>query len=386
MNGFYPEGEFVGALGSYPVMNNLENLIPNSSLCADTVIASSNSIVGLQTKTTINSNNIVYLQATSNLIGSETSNTNISNINTNGEIRFLNKITGTANYTTKIDSNGEIFYYHKLNTITYPLKAEGWYNIHTGIAQAEMDIKGLQFSTANNEAAIGLLQTATAPFSSATIASIATSAGTGAAALGLATVAYNQVQTKNPIITWNAPLLYNTQTNTASFNPNFKLITSYSSPLNSNISTCNLSIDNIEVVSTIATLNKNGSTVQPTLVSGSTYQYIYDQSGTITFNVDTPITRDDTAVNSVITTTTSTLLANTPLTITIPPLSYYISTFNFISGGLYDSTPIVNFSGGGTGSTQAVGAALFAPSPLGYIHLYAPTPIYNDGALPYFTL
>ena len=37
----------------------------------------------------------------------------------------------------------------------------------------------------------------------------------------------------------------------------------------------NLLINNIEVVSTIATLTKNGSTVNPTLVSGNTYQYIY---------------------------------------------------------------------------------------------------------------
>ena len=65
-----------GCICHYPVMNNLENLMPSLSLCVDTVIASSNSIVGLQTKTTINSKNIVALQATSNLIGSETSNKN----------------------------------------------------------------------------------------------------------------------------------------------------------------------------------------------------------------------------------------------------------------------------------------------------------------------
>ena len=57
-------------------------------------------------------------------------------------------------------------------------------------------------------------------------------------------------------------------------------------------------INNIEVASTIATISKNGITMNPTLVSGNTYQYIYYQSGTITFNVDTQITLIDTQVNS----------------------------------------------------------------------------------------
>ena len=196
MNGFYPEGEFVGALDSYPVMNNLKNLIPNSSLCVDT------------------------------------------------EDRFI----------------------------------------------------GDELSIANLHAQVGAFNTAL----NATIAGIVGSTG-GTGALGL--LAYNQVQTKNDVINRTAPLLYSTETDTASFDSTYKQCKSYSLPLNYD-NNKNLSIDNIEVVSTIATIIKNGSTVNPTAVSGNTYQYIYDQSGIITFNVDTPITRIDTQANSASTTTT----------------------------------------------------------------------------------
>ena len=206
----------------------------------------------------------------------------------------------------------------------------------------------------------------------------ATIGGTGALAL----LAYNQVQTKNDIINWTAPLWYNTETDTASFDSSYKLCKSYSLPLNYEDHN-NLSINNIEVVSTIATIIKNGSTVNPILVSGNTYQYIYDQSGTITFNVDTPITQIDTQANSATTTTTPIILANSPLTITVSPPSDYISSFNLVSGGSYTTTPLITFSGGGGGSTQAVGVPIFVPTSIYYIFITSEiAPLYYTNMKP----
>ena len=281
--------DFVGATGFNPVMNDIETI--------------NNNITTLNTSTANNFNSITTLQdytgIVKNLIGTSLGDTQISNIIPNKEIRFINDATGRDGYKTKIDSNGKICYYHTTDVL-FPNKPQGWYNIHNGLATIERDFLGFQVNTENrfvaDELSMTNLQTQMGAYDLAQNATIASIVGGTGGAGALALLAYNQVQTKNPIITWTAPLLYNTSTNTASFDSSYKLCKSYSLPLNYDNNN-NLSINNIEVVSTIATLTKNGSTVNPTLVSGNTYQYIYNQSGTITFNVDTPITLIDTQAN-----------------------------------------------------------------------------------------
>ena len=202
--------DFVGATGLNPVMNNIEII--------------NNNITTLNTSTANNLNSITTLQdytgVVKNLIGTSLGNTEISNIIPNKEIRFLNDITGRDNYKTKIGINGEIYYYHTTDVL-FPNKPQGWYNIHSGLATIERDFGVFQINTENrfisDELAITNLQTQMGAYDLAQNASIASIVGGTGGAGALALLAYNQVQTKNPIITWTAPLLYNTTTNTASF-------------------------------------------------------------------------------------------------------------------------------------------------------------------------
>jgi len=99
--------DFVGATGLNPVMNNIEII--------------NNNITTLNTSTANNLNSITTLQdytgVVKNLIGTSLENTQISNIIPNGEIRFLNDEAGRDGYKTKIDSNGEICYFHTTNVL-----------------------------------------------------------------------------------------------------------------------------------------------------------------------------------------------------------------------------------------------------------------------------
>ena len=101
--------DFVGATGVNPVMNNIE-IINNNITTLNTAQANNlNSITTLQD----------YTGVVKNLIGTSLGNTQISNIIPNGEIRFLNDETGRDGYKTKIDSNGEICYFHNTNVLIF---------------------------------------------------------------------------------------------------------------------------------------------------------------------------------------------------------------------------------------------------------------------------
>ena len=51
------------------------------------------------------------------MIGTKEGNTQITNIIPSGEIEFINDATGIDEYKTKIDSNGEICYYHNTDVL-----------------------------------------------------------------------------------------------------------------------------------------------------------------------------------------------------------------------------------------------------------------------------
>ena len=177
---------------------NCDNVIINNSLNVGNILNELHNII-----TYDSSANIIYFYAS----------------NDNDEILFhtylsnylYNSFITVSKYLTKIDKYGKINVFHQQD-VTLPTRGEGWWVIHDELVSLQRDAIGLRFDVTNLQASsslqggyitsqgisIGNLQSGLIATTS-----IASSALTLATTLAI---------TKNNIITWTDPFLYNNDT------------------------------------------------------------------------------------------------------------------------------------------------------------------------------
>ena len=196
--------------------NGLEDIEANDINCDNVIINNSLNVSNLNVGNILyDLNNIIKYDSSSNIIYIYASNENEEILfNSYLGTYLYNSFVIPSKYLTKIDKYGKINVFHAQD-ITLPTRGEGWWIIHDELAQSQRDAIGLRFDVTNLQAVASLqggsLTSQGASILNLQIALAATdlilSATTGTATAGLALAT-----TKNNIITWSNPFLYNNDT------------------------------------------------------------------------------------------------------------------------------------------------------------------------------
>ncbi len=193
---------------NYLSCNGLEDIEANDINCDNVIINNSLNVGNILNEL----HNIITYDSSANIIYFYASNDNDEILFHTYLSNYLyNSFITVSKYLTKIDKYGKINVFHQQD-VTLPTRGEGWWVIHDELVSLQRDGIGLRFDVTNLQASSSL-QSAYITSQGISIGNLESGLiATTTIASSALTLATTLAITKNNIITWTDPFLYNNDT------------------------------------------------------------------------------------------------------------------------------------------------------------------------------